>query len=243
MDRCGFCGGGPEAVGQLTSYENVTICAGCAESFSHQLGHQEGRCSNCGREMPEAMRLHGEGDVTICEVCLQSGPSDSEHQPDLTHLNDQGEVHMVDVGDKATTERRAVAEAVVQMSPTLAERLFSGDLPKGDALATVRLAGIMAAKRTPDLIPLAHPISLSSVSVSVEPHPDGARIEADCSVTDRTGVEMEALTAAAVAALALYDMVKSIERGVVIGPVRLLRKSGGRSGLWEADSQVSLSEK
>ncbi len=235
MERCGFCGGNPEAVGALARHEKVAICAGCAESFSHQLGHQEGRCSNCGREMPEARRLHGEGDVIICEVCLESGPSDSEEAPALTHLDAQGEVHMVDVGQKATTERRAVAEAVVQMSPALADRLFSGGLPKGDALATVRLAGIMAAKRTPDLIPLAHPISLSSVAVTVEPHPDGARIEADCSITDRTGVEMEALTAASVAALALYDMVKSIERGVVIGPIRLLRKSGGRSGSWEAD--------
>ncbi|HLU30505.1 MAG TPA: cyclic pyranopterin monophosphate synthase MoaC [Acidimicrobiia bacterium] len=144
----------------------------------------------------------------------------------LTHLNEAGEVRMVDVGPKDRTERRAIAEAVVNMSTALAARFFAGDLPKGDALASVRLAGIMAAKRTPDLIPLAHPIGLDSVEV---------RIETECSVRGRTGVEMEALTAASVAALALYDMVKAVERGVTIGPVRLLHKEGGRSGVWHAE--------
>lgn len=154
--------------------------------------------------------------------------------PPLTHLTEDGAVHMVDVGSKDATERRATAEAVVSMSQALADRLLAGELPKGDALATVRLAGIMAAKRTSELIPLAHPIALSSVTVDIERHPDGIRIETDCRVTERTGVEMEALTAAAVAALALYDMVKSVERGVVIGPIRLLTKSGGGSGDWQA---------
>jgi cyclic pyranopterin monophosphate synthase len=163
-------------------------------------------------------------------------------EPPLTHLNQAGEAHMVDVGAKEETARRAVAEAVVAMSAGLADRLFSGDLPKGDALAAVRLAGIMGAKRTPDLIPLAHPIGLDSVEITVERHEGGVRIEAECGVTGRTGVEMEALTAVSVAALALYDMVKSIERGVVIGPVRLLSKRGGRSGEWEADSPHSLFE-
>jgi cyclic pyranopterin phosphate synthase len=106
----------------------------------------------------------------------------------------------------------------------------------------VRLAGIMAAKRTPELIPLAHPISLSAVSVDLDRHPDGVLIVATCEVTERTGVEMEAMTAAGVAALALYDMVKSVERGVVIGPVRLRHKSGGRSGTWEAPTGGSLSD-
>lgn len=158
----------------------------------------------------------------------------TEPQPRLTHLDEEGAVRMVDVGGKDVTERVATAEAVVQMSAELAERFFTGDLPKGDALATVRLAGIMAAKRTPDLIPLAHPIALDSVKIDLEPHPDGVRIQARCSVAERTGVEMEAMTAVAVAALALYDMVKSVERGVVIGSVRLLSKSGGRSGEWSA---------
>lgn len=159
----------------------------------------------------------------------------------LTHLDDTGAVRMVDVGGKEVTLRRARAEAVVALSRSVADRLFAGDLPKGDALATVRLAGIMGAKRTPELIPLAHPLALSSVSVAVERCPEGARIVADCSVADRTGVEMEAMTAVSVAALALYDMVKSVERGVTIGPVRLLSKAGGRSGEWEAHPSDSLS--
>lgn len=166
-------------------------------------------------------------------------PSDTP----FTHLDDEGAVRMVDVGDKPESRRRAVAEATVAMSEDLSERLFSGNLPKGDALATVRLAGIMAAKRTPELIPLAHPIGLSEVAVRVERHAEGVRIEADCSVTGRTGVEMEAMTAAAVAALTLYDMVKSIERGVVIQGVRLLSKSGGRSGQWQAQPPGSLSDR
>lgn len=158
---------------------------------------------------------------------------------DLTHLTESGEVHMVDVGGKPVSERRAVAEAIVSMPPDLAARFLSGDLPKGDAPATVRLAGIMGAKRTPELIPLAHPITLSSVTVELDTHPDGIRILVTCSVNDRTGVEMEAMTGAAVAALTLYDMVKSVERGVAIGPVRLLAKSGGRTGSWVADPSLS----
>lgn len=160
-------------------------------------------------------------------------------RPEMTHLTEEGEVHMVDVGGKEITARRAEAEAIVMLSPELADRLFSGSLPKGDALATVRVAGIMAAKRTADLIPLAHPIGLDAVEVHIERHPRGARIHAECSVRGRTGVEMEALTCVAVAALALYDMVKSFERGVVIGSIRLLRKEGGRSGSWNAGRSLS----
>lgn len=157
----------------------------------------------------------------------------SEDRP-LTHLTPEGSAHMVDVGDKPVTPRVAVAEAVVAMPDELADRFFSGDLPKGDALATVRIAGITAAKRTPDLIPLAHPIALTSVEVDVERHVEGVRIQATCRVVERTGVEMEAMTAAAVAALTLYDMVKSIERSVMITSVRLLFKAGGRSGQWKS---------
>lgn len=161
---------------------------------------------------------------------------------ELTHLTDEGEVHMVDVGGKEVTARAATAEAIVVMSPELAERIFTGELPKGDALATVRLGGIMAAKRTAELIPLTHPVGLDSAEVRVERDPRGARIRAECRVSGRTGVEMEAMTAASVAALTLYDMVKSFERGVEIGSVRLISKEGGRSGTWTADSQRSLSE-
>jgi cyclic pyranopterin monophosphate synthase len=151
---------------------------------------------------------------------------------DFPHLTGTGEVHMVDVGGKPETERSATAEAVVAMSGEVAGRLFAGDLPKGDALASVRLAGIMGAKRTPDLVPLCHPIALTGVTVEVEPHPVGARITATTSAVGRTGVEMEAMTAVAAASLALYDMVKGLDRSVAVESLRLLEKRGGRSGTW-----------
>jgi cyclic pyranopterin phosphate synthase len=122
---------------------------------------------------------------------------------------------------------------MVVLSEATKEQLFGGTLPKGDALATVRLAGIMGAKRTPDLIPLCHPLPISGIDVEVAPDERGARISATVKTKAQTGVEMEAMTAVAVAALALYDMVKGIERGVTIEDIRLLRKSGGRSGTWE----------
>jgi cyclic pyranopterin monophosphate synthase len=152
---------------------------------------------------------------------------------ELSHLDEAGEVHMVDVGEKEVTDREAVAEAFVVMSPELAERFFTGDLPKGDAAAAVRIAGIMAAKRTSELIPLCHPISLTGVEVTLEPSGRGVRVLASVRTTDRTGVEMEAMTAVAVASLTIYDMVKGVERHVTIETVRLLTKSGGRSGKWE----------
>ena len=152
---------------------------------------------------------------------------------DLTHLNEAGEAHMVDVGAKQVTDREAVAEGYVVMSSDLAERFFTGDLPKGDAAAAARIAGIMAAKRTSELIPLCHPISLTGVDVTLEPSGRGVRVIASVRATDRTGVEMEAMTAVAVASLTVYDMVKSVERDVTIEMVRLLTKSGGRSGKWE----------
>lgn len=151
---------------------------------------------------------------------------------DLTHLDQRGRARMVDVGDKETTDRRAEAEALVSMSAATAEKLFRGSLPKGDAVGTCRLAGIMAAKKTSDLIPLCHPIPLSVVTVDAERVPEGVRITAAVRASGRTGAEMEAMTAASVAALTLYDMVKGTERGVVISRVRLLSKSGGRSGEW-----------
>jgi cyclic pyranopterin phosphate synthase len=151
---------------------------------------------------------------------------------DLTHLDAAGEVHMVDVGGKSVTQRRAAAEAHITMSPEVKELLFGGDLPKGDALAMARVAAIMGAKRAPELIPLSHPIGLDSVEVSIEPEAAGARIEVVCEIQARTGVEMEALTGASVGALALYDMIKGLDRSAAIGPVQLLSKSGGRSGDW-----------
>jgi len=151
---------------------------------------------------------------------------------DLPHLTGDGDVHMVDVGPKEITDRVAVADCLVAMSPETAALLFGGGLPKGDALASVRLAGIMGAKQTPTLIPLCHPIPLSGVEVAVEPADVGARITATVRTAGRTGVEMEAMTAVSVAALAMYDMVKGVERGVEIRAVRLLSKEGGRSGTW-----------
>lgn len=152
---------------------------------------------------------------------------------ELSHLNEAGEVRMVDVGDKPVTDREAVAEGFVVMSPDLTERFFAGDLPKGDAAAVARVAGIMAAKRTAELIPLCHPIPLTGVDLSLEPSGRGIRVIASVRTTDRTGVEMEAMTAVAVASLTIYDMVKGVERDVTIETVRLVSKSGGRSGKWE----------
>lgn len=141
---------------------------------------------------------------------------------------------MVDVGDKAVTERLATAEARVSMSGATLDLIFEGALPKGDAIGTARLAGIMGAKKTSDLIPLCHPISLSEVAVEIDRVSSAARIRTTVRNADRTGVEMEAMTAAAVAALTLYDMIKGVERGARIESVRLLHKAGGRSGEWSA---------
>jgi cyclic pyranopterin phosphate synthase len=140
---------------------------------------------------------------------------------------------MVDVGAKATTDREAVAEAVVVLSEATLSVLTDGTLPKGDAVAVARVAAIQAAKRTADLIPLCHPLPLSAVEVDIEEIEVGVRLTVTVRTTDRTGVEMEALTGASVGALTIYDMVKGLERGAEIGPVRLLRKSGGASGEWE----------
>ncbi|HEX5526836.1 MAG TPA: cyclic pyranopterin monophosphate synthase MoaC [Solirubrobacterales bacterium] len=164
-----------------------------------------------------------------------SAPAEADGPGDLTHLDASGAARMVDVGEKPATRRRARAEARVRMAPATAARVLAGDAPKGDVVGTARLAGIQAAKRTWDLIPLAHQLPLSHVDVAIEV--DGAsgeaRIEAEASTTAGTGVEMEAMTACSVAALTLYDMVKGLERGVVIDGLRLLEKSGGKSD-WRA---------
>jgi cyclic pyranopterin phosphate synthase len=155
----------------------------------------------------------------------------------LTHLDDSGAARMVDVGAKPESERRARAEALVRMSPQTAEALRRGDAPKGDVLGTARLAGIQAAKRTGELIPLAHPLPLTfaDVRASVDAVEGTVRIQAEARVVGRTGVEMEAMTAAAVAALTVYDMVKGLERGVRIERIELIEKTGGRSGTWRRD--------
>jgi cyclic pyranopterin monophosphate synthase len=152
----------------------------------------------------------------------------------LTHLDDSGDARMVDVSGKAVTERRAVARAVVRMSPDTAAVVAAGDAPKGDVLGTARIAGVMAAKRTGELIPLCHPIGLDHVDVDaqIDTATGTVTLTATAGVTAKTGVEMEAMTAATVAALTVYDMVKGVERDVAIEQVVLLEKSGGRSGTW-----------
>ncbi len=150
----------------------------------------------------------------------------------FTHLNEQGNARMVDVGAKETTSRVAVAEAHISISPETRKRLFAGDLPKGDALGVARIAAIMATKQTSSLIPLCHPISIHGVDVDVTETETGARIEVTTRTSARTGIEMEAITGAAVGAVALYDMIKGLDRGAEVTSVRLLHKSGGKSGEW-----------
>jgi cyclic pyranopterin phosphate synthase len=157
--------------------------------------------------------------------------------PELTHLDERGHARMVDVGDKPVTRREAVARSRLRLSPAAATQLAEGRLPKGDALPVARLAGIMAAKRTPELIPLCHTVAIASVDVEVDVDAAAGLVEVVATVRagDRTGVEMEALVAASTAALALYDMVKAVERGAVIERVELLSKTGGRRGDWRRE--------
>jgi len=161
----------------------------------------------------------------------------------LTHLNDKGQAHMVDVSSKAPTERTAMAEAIVRMNPETLEVVLEGAVPKGDVLAVARVAGIMAAKKTSDLIPLCHPLPLSAVTVLCEPDEAECiiRILATVRVTGTTGVEMEALTAASVAALTIYDMLKAVERGITIEAIRLISKEGGKSGSFRAEDKPAAS--
>jgi len=155
----------------------------------------------------------------------------------LTHLDHKGAAHMVDVSDKSVTTRIARAEAYVKMLPETLSMITEGKHKKGDVFATARIAGIMAAKKCPELIPLCHSLLLTSVKVNLEAEPEHSRvrIETLCKLDAKTGVEMEALTAASVAALTLYDMCKAVDKGMVIENIRLLEKEGGRTGHWKAD--------
>ena len=152
----------------------------------------------------------------------------------LTHLDEAGAARMVDVGGKAETERVAVAEGFIAIGPTALEAIRAGTLKKGDALSVARIAGIMAAKRTAELIPLCHPLPLSGVDLDLTLDGDGVKATATVRTTYVTGVEMEAMTAVSVALLTVYDMAKSIDKAMVIGSVRLLSKTGGKSGDWRA---------
>jgi len=158
--------------------------------------------------------------------------------PALTHLGAKGEANMVDVGDKAETTRTAIAEGFVIMQPQTLEMILAGDAKKGDVLGTARIAGIMAAKKTHELVPLCHPLLLTKVAVDIEPDRDlpGLKVTALARVSGKTGVEMEALTAASVACLTIYDMAKAADRAMVISGIRLVEKTGGKSGDYKAGS-------
>jgi cyclic pyranopterin phosphate synthase len=158
------------------------------------------------------------------------------HKGGLTHLDEKGQARMVDVGDKAQTVREAMAQAVVQMRPETLDLILTGEHKKGDVLATARIAGIMAAKKTPELIPMCHPLLLTSIKVEIAPieGQSALLILATCKLTGQTGVEMEALTAANVAALTIYDMCKAVDKGMIITDCKLLEKKGGKSGYFVA---------
>lgn len=154
--------------------------------------------------------------------------------PRLTHLDAEGHAHMVDVGAKSETQREAIATGRIRMSAEALEAIRDGAVPKGDVLAAARIAGIMAAKRTAELIPLCHPLPLHSVTLDFALEADGVRATATAGLTGRTGVEMEAMTATSIALLTIYDMAKALDKAMVIEEVRLLAKRGGKSGNWQA---------
>lgn len=156
----------------------------------------------------------------------------TEQQQSLTHVRADGSAHMVDVSEKSVTTREATATATLRTRPDVVEQVFAADLPKGDALPVARVAGIMAAKKTPELVPLCHPLPISKVTVDFERLADGVRITATVRTRGVTGVEMEALTAVSVAALTLYDMIKAVDKLAEIDRIRVLAKSGGTSGDW-----------
>ena len=158
---------------------------------------------------------------------------------ELTHLNAKGEANMVDVTDKAVTSREALAEGFIEMSAKTLSMVMDGSHAKGDVLAVARIAGIQAAKKCSDLIPLCHPLMLTKVNVEFEAQPDNSRIRilSRCKLAGQTGVEMEALTAASVAALTLFDMCKAVDKGMVIGGIKVLEKQGGKSGDWVHPAQ------
>ncbi len=157
----------------------------------------------------------------------------------LSHVDERGEARMVDVAGKQVTHRRAVAGAVIRMKPTTLAMIVEGRAPKGDVFAVARVAGIMAAKRTSDLVPLCHPLSITRANVDLEPVEGGVRVIATVETDGKTGVEMEALTAASVAALTLYDMCKAVDRGMTVDGLGLLAKEGGKSGTWTREEEQS----
>ncbi len=172
------------------------------------------------------------------DASLLHGAAGWMNDPALSHLNARGEVHMVEVGDRVATERKATAEGYIRLRPEVLQLVLDGRAPKGDVLAVARVAAIQAAKRTWELVPLCHPIALTGLEVTIAPAPDGhgLRLEASARTVGPTGVEMEALTAVQVGLLTLYDMLKSADPAMTIDGVRLLRKHGGRHGDWQHPS-------
>jgi len=162
----------------------------------------------------------------------------------FSHFNNSGDAHMVDVGDKPETQRRAVASGLIRMNANTLEMIRQGKHNKGDVLGIARIAGIMAAKKTAEMIPLCHPLSLSHIRIDLSPAPEKSQVicRAQVETTGKTGVEMEALMAVQVSLLTIYDMCKAVDRGMTIENVRLIRKSGGKSGDWTADDELSQGE-
>jgi cyclic pyranopterin monophosphate synthase len=190
------------------------------------------------RHSTKYARVAGEASLVYNRASEHFIGAESREVAQLTHLDAQGQARMVDVGAKAETEREAIATGRVLMQPATLALLRAGNLPKGDVLGTARVAGIMAAKRTSELVPLCHPLLLTKVAVEFAFDENASAVEITATVRCRgqTGVEMEALTAVSVAALTIYDMAKAAERGMVISDIRLLEKRGGKSGVWERET-------
>ncbi len=215
-------------------YTRIRITAPRSARLPFARGGRWAKCAPAKSVLTSAGGLSPRPVDPARPYALESSPGYAALVSDLTHLDEHGAARMVDVADKPVTERRAVARALVRMSPATAAAVAAGDAPKGDVLGVARIAGIQAAKRTGELIPLCHPVGLDHVDVEgrIDVEAGAVELTASARVSARTGVEMEAMTAAAVAALTVYDMVKGLDRGISIENVELLEKSGGRSGAW-----------
>ena len=219
----------------MTAPRQSKTCAICgkrpARMSGHLRDHRSGRIDSAGTRVERTASPKRPRKLTRAPEARARAPrSRRSASRELTHLDASGDARMVDVGAKADTERRAVARGKLMLSSATVALVRDGRTPKGDVLAAARIAGIMAAKRTSELIPLCHPIALTHLTVELRIEDDGIAIEAMAATTGKTGVEMEALTAVAVAGLTLYDMLKSVERAARLTEVRLVEKHGGRSG-------------
>ena len=219
----------------MTAPRQSKTCAICgkrsARMSGHLRDHRSGRIDSAGKRVERTASPKRPRKLTRAPEARERTPRPRRSAArELTHVDPSGDARMVDVGAKADTERRAVARGKLVLSAATVTLVRDGRTPKGDVLAAARIAGIMAAKRTSELIPLCHPIALTHVTVELRTEDDGIAIEAMAATTGKTGVEMEALTAVAVAGLTLYDMLKSVERAARLTEVRLVEKHGGRSG-------------